>query len=225
MDSYQMAYSTGGNTLHIARDGATLCTPKYAPDNFEATGTLAQTKRMVNTLGAMRPCEDCIDRAHEILEADGGDDAGTDQEDIMGRTYTTDADIRDMVVEVLEASDAREGTDAADDFDIDAITGELMEAADYDGRKFVGIPEGDEFWTIVARHDVSEKRQDGADAHLAEANEAHGDLQVLEQQVSATRGVRDDAIRAAIAEGVTMYAIAKRLGITEQAVRRIRDRG
>jgi hypothetical protein len=36
---------------------------------------------------------------------------------------------------------------------------------------------------------------------------------------------RDEAIRAAIAEGVTMYAIAKELGIPPQYVRRIRDRG
>lgn len=69
----------------------------------------------------------------------------------MYRTYTTDTDVRDMVVEVLEASQV------ADSFDIDAITGDLMEASDYDGSQFVGIPEGDEFWTIVARHDVSEE--------------------------------------------------------------------
>lgn len=51
--------------------------------------------------------------------------------------------------------------------------------------------------------------------------------EMLEAQSVAdqARQVRDDAIREAIAEGVTMYAIAKRIGLTEQAIAKIRDRG
>lgn len=82
-------------------------------------------------------------------------------------TYTTDTGIRDMVTQVLEAMQM------VDDFDIDAITGDLMEAATRDGHAFTGIPEGDEFWAIVARHDVSERRRhedlvDGRSAALGE---------------------------------------------------------
>lgn len=73
----------------------------------------------------------------------------TESEHVM-RTYTTDAGVRDMVVEALKASQV------VDDYDIDAITGDLMEAADYDGRAFTNVPEGDEFWEIVARHDTTE---------------------------------------------------------------------
>lgn len=138
---------------------------------------------------------------------------------MIDRTYTTDTDIRDMVVQVLEASQV------AEDFDVDAITGELMAAAEHDGREYTGIPEGDDFWEIVARHDISGGRDDDAETHLAEAEEQHGDLQVLEHQVAATRSARDDAIRATIAAGITMYAISRRLGMTEQSIRRIRDRG
>ena len=51
--------------------------------------------------------------------------------------------------------------------------------------------------------------------------------EMLEAQSVAdqARQVRDNAIREAIAEGVTMYAIAKRIGLTEQAIAKIRDRG
>lgn len=135
----------------------------------------------------------------------------------MHRTYTTDADVRDMVIEAL-------GHDV-EDFDVAAIVSELVAAADHDGSQFVGVPDGDDFWTIVARHDVSDQATDDAHNHLGAAETLHGELSILENHVAATRAARDDAIRSAIAGGVTMYAIARRVGITEQAVRRIRDRG
>lgn len=138
----------------------------------------------------------------------------------MSITYTTDTDVHDMVIQVLEAGDGIE------DFDIDAITGDLMAAADRDASgTLVGIPEGDEFWEIVQRHDISAQRTGDAETHLAEAEEQHGDLATLEAHVSATRGARDAAVRAAISAGASMYAIAKRLGVPEQTIRRIRDRG
>lgn len=134
-------------------------------------------------------------------------------------TYTTYTDIRDMVVQVLEASQV------AAEFDVDAITGELMAAADHDGREYANLPDGDDFWAIVQRHDIAGDRDDDAETHLAEAEEQHGDLATLEAHVSATRGARDAAVRAAISAGASMYAIAKRLGVPEQTIRRIRDRG
>lgn len=45
---------------------------------------------------------------------------------------------------------------------------------------------------------------------------------ILAEEQKARRR-RDDSIRAAIASGVTMYAIAKHGRLTEQGVRRIRD--
>lgn len=38
-------------------------------------------------------------------------------------------------------------------------------------------------------------------------------------------GARDHTIREAINSGVTMYRIAKEIGLTETAVRKIRDKG
>lgn len=130
----------------------------------------------------------------------------------MDRTYTTDADIRDMVVEALGAGDG------AEQFDVDGIVDDLKAAADYDGRQFVNIPEDDDFWAIVARHDVSED-------HLERAKQIHAHLEEAEAEVSRIRAERDDEIRAAIADGTTMYAVSKTVGITEQSVARIRDRG
>ncbi|UEJ83980.1 hypothetical protein Bra3105_06620 [Brachybacterium halotolerans subsp. kimchii] len=56
------------------------------------------------------------------------------------------------------------------------------------------------------------------EACAAEVEEAQKDL-------DAARQDRDEQIRAAITHGVTMYAIAKRTGLTQQAVAKIRDRG
>lgn len=135
----------------------------------------------------------------------------------MTRTLTTDADIRDMVIETLQAGDG------ATDFDVDAIVADIAAVAGYDGRTF-DLTDLD-VWEIIARHDISAQRTDAGHNHLGGAEIAHNSLGVLEAQVAAARSLRDEQIRAAIAGGVTMYAIAKRLGITEQAVRRIRDRG
>lgn len=69
------------------------------------------------------------------------------------------------------------------------------------------------------------------DADLAEAAEAHAALRDLETRAGVERELRDAAIRRAIDRKATMYGAAKYLTeatgyrITEQAVRRIRDRG
>ncbi|UQN29494.1 hypothetical protein [Brachybacterium kimchii] len=55
------------------------------------------------------------------------------------------------------------------------------------------------------------------EACAAEVEEAQKDLDEARQE-------RDEQIRSAITHGVTMYAIAKRTGLSEQAVAKIRDR-
>ena len=46
-----------------------------------------------------------------------------------------------------------------------------------------------------------------------------------EARLRRTREARDEAIRAAIAEGMTMYRVAQIVGISQQSVARIRDAG
>ena len=44
------------------------------------------------------------------------------------------------------------------------------------------------------------------------------------ETLAGTLDERDQAIRAAIRHGVTMYRIAKETGLTETAIRKIRDK-
>lgn len=71
---YQIALLSNGANVHIAQDGVTLCDTKYAPDSFDTIGTLAQAKNAANTMDARRPCEDCIERAHELLDEERDDE-------------------------------------------------------------------------------------------------------------------------------------------------------
>jgi hypothetical protein len=61
--------------------------------------------------------------------------------------------------------------------------------------------------------------------YLQHAIVEHRALLGAKEKAAEYERERDEAIRAAIAEGVTMYAIAKALDIPPQYVRRIRDRG
>lgn len=66
-------------------------------------------------------------------------------------------------------------------------------------------------------------------APLDAAAALHAELREAEARTNEIRARRDAAVREAITggpihEAVTMYAIAKRLDIPEQSVRRIRDR-
>lgn len=64
-----------------------------------------------------------------------------------------------------------------------------------------------------------------ARAELLSELDAYQDEMLEAQSVAdQARQVRDDAIREAIKEGVTMYAIAKRIGLSEQSIAKIRDR-
>lgn len=53
----------------------------------------------------------------------------------------------------------------------------------------------------------------------------HEELLHTEAHADDLRAARDEAIRKEIHDGVTMYSIAKRLDITQQSVRDIRDKG
>lgn len=130
----------------------------------------------------------------------------------MDRTYSTDADIRDMVIETLEVGSQAPG----EDFDIAAIVTDIVAEAEYDGRAY-DLTNVD-FWDIAERHDRSL-------APLRAAADAHQRLQVAEGEVDRIRAERDDAIRAAIVNNTSMYAVGRYVGITQQAVARIRDRG
>lgn len=123
----------------------------------------------------------------------------------MDTTYTTADDVRSMVVEALG--------DFAADYDTEGITAEVYEWVD---GKIVITAEGDKFWEVVGRHDIST---------LAGARSLHQRVQDAEALTASLRSERDNLIREAITKGTTMYAIAKHLGISEQAVARIRDRG
>lgn len=49
------------------------------------------------------------------------------------------------------------------------------------------------------------------------------DVVAAEERLRLIRDGRDEAIRAAIADGMSMYRIAQVVGISQQAVARIRD--
>lgn len=55
--------------------------------------------------------------------------------------------------------------------------------------------------------------------------ESHAALAAAETTVQAERAARDQAIRNAISAGMSMYRIAQIVGISQQAVARIRDAG
>lgn len=63
------------------------------------------------------------------------------------------------------------------------------------------------------------------DEHLDDIATLHDETEEAQSVFLATRQERDIAIREAITEGVTMYAIAKRIGRPEQSIAKIRDRG
>lgn len=58
---------------------------------------------------------------------------------------------------------------------------------------------------------------------LQQMVQLHEELLRVEAQADDLRAERDQYIRRLIAEGQSMYSIAKALDISEQAVRKIRD--
>ncbi|MFE5777065.1 hypothetical protein [Brachybacterium sp. NPDC056505] len=63
-----------------------------------------------------------------------------------------------------------------------------------------------------------------AEELLADLEECQAETDEALSAYLAARQDRDEQIRAAITQGITMYAIAKRTGLSEQAVAKIRDR-
>lgn len=59
---------------------------------------------------------------------------------------------------------------------------------------------------------------------LDELERLHTETEDAQSTFLAARQERDVAISEAIATGVTMYAIAKRLDLSEQAIAKIRDK-
>lgn len=61
-----------------------------------------------------------------------------------------------------------------------------------------------------------------ADPHATDAIvDAHQALLAAEVEVSRLRDARDEAIRAAVAGGVTAYKVAQELGMSQQQIGRI----
>ncbi len=61
------------------------------------------------------------------------------------------------------------------------------------------------------------------DDHLQTIQEASDELEKHETKTLKIRQDRDNKIRVAIKDNVTMYAISKQIGISEAAVAKIRD--
>lgn len=53
---------------------------------------------------------------------------------------------------------------------------------------------------------------------LAAASAAHAELAAIEETLAAVRQRRDDAIRAAVADGASAYQVAKTLGLAQTTV-------
>ncbi|MCV7708625.1 hypothetical protein M3C81_000495 [Micrococcus luteus] len=53
--------------------------------------------------------------------------------------------------------------------------------------------------------------------------QAQAQLNAALDATAEARAIRDEAVRQAIRDGVSMYAIAKELDLSPQAIRKIRD--
>lgn len=119
-------------------------------------------------------------------------------------TYTTRQDVIDQLVIPSLG-------EHADGFDVEAIAAAITEWVD---GKLAVTAEGDDFWAIAQQHDV-----------MGTIRELHEQTVAADVAADEIRRRRDVAIRAAIRDGRTMYAIAQETRLSEQAVARIRDRG
>lgn len=66
---------------------------------------------------------------------------------------------------------------------------------------------------------------DGKTDPLTEAAQDHAELDQVEADAGRLRYTRDSRIRASLDLGATLADAARRIGVTEQAIARIRDRG
>ena len=124
----------------------------------------------------------------------------------MSRAYTTDRDIRAMVIETLEAGEGIE------DFDIDAIVDSIKAAATYHGREFENVAEGDDFWAIVAQHDTSDQDDENDDAADADEPDTTNTTRVSKivsysSQDAATQSAANMARRAVKAGSIRKFGV------------------
>ena len=117
-----------------------------------------------------------------------------------------DPDAVDSLVDQLVAVDGRQAVYA----DADAGTDELLlpAAADFIREQLPASPATSGTWATIA-----EQLEQAAGAHA-----------VAEHRLDEARGQRDDAIRAARADGWAVTDIARALGVTRQAVYDALDR-
>lgn len=106
--------------------------------------------------------------------------------------------------------------DHADDYDLTAISGEMLERHETvrDGMvntNHSGLRERDDvdFWDVVARHDA-----------LARAAQAAEEVDRLEAALTQARQVEQQAAREAVEAGVTRYRVAQVMGRSQPTIKR-----
>lgn len=130
--------------------------------------------------------------------------------------YTKAADIENMVRLFLAEGDTSGGV-----WDIEGIVGDLIEAADRTpAGEFINLPDGDDFWEIVLRHD-NDAQDDDAYPALVLVTKNNADMIDAREQGRQARIARDQAIVEAIDQGASRSALGRRIGKTRQAVSKI----
>ena len=106
--------------------------------------------------------------------------------------------------------------DHADDYDLTAISGEMLERHETvrDGlvdTNHSGLRERDDvdFWDVVARHDT-----------LTRAAQAAGEVDRLEAALAQARQMEQQAARDAVEAGATRYRVARTMGRSQPTIKR-----
>lgn len=106
--------------------------------------------------------------------------------------------------------------DRADDYDLTAIAGEMLERHETvrDGlvdTNHSGLRERDDidFWAVIARHDT-----------LARAAQAAEEVDRLEAALAEARQVEQQAAREAVEAGATRYRVAQVMGRSQPTIKR-----
>ncbi len=106
--------------------------------------------------------------------------------------------------------------DHADDYDLTAIAGEMLERHETvrDGlvdTNHSGLRERDDvdFWEVVARHDA-----------LARAASAAQEVDRLEAALAEARQVEQQSAREAVEAGATRYRVAQIMGRSQPTIKR-----
>jgi hypothetical protein len=176
---------------------------------------IAQTRKQLDTWSA-EIRQETEDALHAVRTADRHDLPA-----VIGWAHTRYDVSLDMLRETLLTRDL-----GAYNTDPEGTVESYLKAAlrDLRGDSYTGLTQ-DEGKAEKAREIIRGNRERARRKLLAEVEEraqkASEDQAVYQDSLRR----RDEAIRAAISQGVSMYRIAKHVGITQQAVRDIRDRG